>query len=85
MKLKDRYPQLYEAYKKLLDHQSGLYLAQREWLENPRRIGEIIKAVLIKSRTNRIKEYEEFLKIMEQTRIEISSIRTNQQDLFNHK
>ena len=82
-KLYDRFPQILETYQELLKHQSGPYLAHKEWLSDDKRIGEVIRLALIQIRMDNRNTYKEFNKNLSQIRHQITE-RENftQQQLF---
>lgn len=81
-KLMDRYPQVNEAYEKLLQRQSGPYLEHKQWLQNKNRIGEVIRLALLQIRTSEETTIEEFNKLLPKIRNEIFASKRRQSDLF---
>ena len=66
-KLLERYPQAKAAYEKLLKIQEGPYTVHMDWMKNDYRSGEIIRYTMINARLREIREYDKFLKLMEET------------------
>ena len=81
-KLKDRYPQLSETYNVLLEHQSEPYLAHKKWIENRKRIGEVIRLGLIQIRIDDTRNIYGFNKNLENIREQVLRKEKNQEELF---
>lgn len=64
-KLVSRIPSALEAYKKLLDFQTGPYKAHLDWSSDNLSAGEIIRVSMIQCRSRSVIQYPEFKNILE--------------------
>lgn len=74
-KLSVRYPEALNAYKKLLEIQSGAYTVHTDWAKGEKSRGEIIRVSMIKCRTNRITKYDEFIDLLARETTALKQIR----------
>jgi len=64
-KLENKYPDMLDAYEKLLELQSGPYRIHEEWLKRKdTKIGEAVRGSMILCRKNKIRHYEQFKNIL---------------------
>lgn len=59
-RLTDRMPTAFEAYKQLLDKQSGPYTAHREWVKDDEQGGEVVRVAMIECRSQGMTQATEF-------------------------
>jgi hypothetical protein len=69
-RLKERYPAIYDAYKKLLNVQSDVYQAHTEWVpETVPQAGEIVRSAMIICRSKGISDYDSFRSLLEDVKV----------------
>jgi hypothetical protein len=76
-KLEMRYPAAMDAFDKLLNHQSGPYRAHQEWAKDHYARGEVVRACMIKCRSQGIIEYPELIEEMHSTAKELARSKGN--------
>lgn len=76
-KLEMRYPAAMEAFDKLLNQQSGPYRAHEEWAKDHPARGEVVRACMIKCRSQGVIEYPELIDEMRSTEKELARSKGN--------
>lgn len=71
-KLEMRYPAAVDAFDKLLAQQSGPYRAHEEWAKDHHARGEVVRACMIKCRSQGFIEYPELIEEMRSTEKELA-------------
>jgi hypothetical protein len=68
LKLSSRQPDTFVAFQELKKHQSSIYNAYSEWVDNSKKRSEMIRSVMIECRKQGITRYDDFLRVVEHTR-----------------